>query len=306
MSNPSYQPGPGAPYQPYGAQQPPLVSPSPRQSRSGAVAAAVFVLLAGVAGGIVMLLLADNRHDKAVEDLARAPIGCATTLDFADTGTFVLFVETKGKVGALDGDCPNANRSYAYAGAGAPDVDIILTDSDGTEVGVSRDRSKSYERGIYAGESVGTVTISASGEYVLTASSAEAEVVVTVGKDPADAMGSLRVGGFIAIGAGVVVGLLMLLLAMRRGKGQPVAPAASTAAPTAGMPGYDVYTPSAPAAPMPPVQMPPVQMPPVQAPPVQPSTMQQPTVPPSPFAPPTEVLPVQPPQGGQWPAPPTN
>jgi hypothetical protein len=304
MSNPSYQSGPGAPYQPYGAQQPPLMSPSPRQSRSGAIAAAVFVLLAGVAGGIVMLLLADNRHDKAVEDLARAPIGCATTLDFADTGTFVLFVETKGEVGDLDGDCPNANRSYVYAGANAPDVDIILTDSSGTEVGVSRDRSKSYERGIYAGESVGTVTISAPGEYVLTASSAEAEVVVAVGKDPADAVGSLRVGGFIAIGAGVVVGLLMLVLAMRRGNGQPMAPAAPAAAPAAraaGMPGYDVYTPSAPAAPMPPVQMPPV-----QAPPVQPPTVQQPTVPPSPFAPPTEVLPSQPPQGGQWPAPPTN
>ena len=301
MSNPSYQPGPGAPYQPYGAQQPPLISPSPRHSRSGAVAAAVFVLLAGVAGGIVMLLLANTRHDKAVEDLARAPIGCATTLDFADTGTFVLFVETKGKVGALDGDCPNANRSYAYSGTDTPDVAIIITDSEGTEVGVSRDRSKSYDRGIYVGESVGTVTVSEPGEYVLTASSAEAEVVVTVGKDPADAAGSLRVGGFIAIGAGVVVGLLMLLLAMRRGKDQPMAPAAPTAAPVAGAPGYDVYTPSAPAAPMPPVQMPPVQAPPVQSP-----TVQQPTVPPSPFAPPTEVLPTQPPQGGQWPAPPTN
>jgi hypothetical protein len=39
---------------------------------------------------------------------------------------------------------------------------------------------------------------------------------------------------------------------------------------------------------------------------VQPPIVQQPTVPPSPFAPPTEVLPTQPPQGGQWPAPPTN
>lgn len=295
MSNPSYQPGAGSPYQQYAAQQPPLVSPSPRGSRAGAVAAAVFVLLAGVAGGLVMLLLASNRHDTAVEDLARAPIGCATTLDFSDTGTFVLFVETAGKVGALDGDCPNANRSYAYTGAEVPDVDIILTDPAGAEISVSRDRSKSYERGVYAGESVGTVTISAPGEYVLTASSAEAEVVVTVGKDPADAVGSLRVGGFIAIGAGVVVGLLMLALGMRRGTGQPTMPATPTPAP--GMPGYDVYTPS--------TAVPPVQAPPTYQPSYPPANPPTPT-PPSPFAPPTEVLPTQPPQGGQWPAPPGN
>lgn len=297
MSNPSYQQGPGAPYQPYGTQQSPLVSSSPRGSRAGAVAAAVFVLLAGVAGGIVMLLLANTRQDNAVTDLARAPIGCATTLEFADAGTFIVSVETRGEIGQLRGDCPNADRSYDYTGA-VPDVAVLLVDGGGTEVEVQRDRSHQYDLGGYRGESIGTIEIVTPGDYVLTASSEVGDVVVTVGKDPDEADGSLRVGGFIAIGAGVVVGLVMLVLGLRR---RPAQPGPGSPAPMTTPPGqvYDVYTPSVQAPPIQPPQYstPPVQAPPYSTPPVAPP-------PPSPFAPPTEVLPTQPPTGGQWPAPP--
>jgi hypothetical protein len=290
MSNPSYQQGPGVPYQPYGTPQPSLVSQSPRGSRAGAVAAAVFVLLAGVAGGIVMLLLANNRQNAAVADLARAPIGCATTLDFAATGTFVVSVETKGAIDKLRGDCPNADRSYDYTGA-VPDVDVLVVDDGGTEVEVQRDRSYQYDLNGYRGESIGTIVITAPGDYVLTASSAVGDVVVTVGKNLDDAAGSLRVGGFIAIGAGVIVGLAMLAFGLRRRPSQPGpgAPVMPVAAPP--QPAYDVYIPSAQAPSMPPQYSPP-------PPPA-------PTAPPSPFAPPTEVMPTQPPAGGQWPAPPS-
>jgi hypothetical protein len=91
MVQPTYPAGQGGPY-----QAAPPAAPVPTPGRTGAIAAALCVLLAGVIGGIVMLLLSGSRRDAAIDGLARAPIGCTTTLDFAKAGDFVVFVETRG------------------------------------------------------------------------------------------------------------------------------------------------------------------------------------------------------------------
>lgn len=280
MTQPGYPSGPGA-------LAPSAHAPAGSSGRNGAIAAAALVLLAGVIGGVVMLVMSGSRHDSAVEGLARAPIGCTTTLDFARPGTFVVFVETRGTIGAVRGDCPNANRSYDYQGA-VPDVEVDLVDLDGAALVVSSDRSTSYDAAGFVGSSLGRVQIDQAGEYLLTATSDVAAVVVTIGKDPDDASSMLTVGGWSAIAAGLVVGGVMLVLALRRPRGTG--------------PGPMIAGSGAPVAPMQPA-------PPTYGSPVVPSAPYPPATPPravpGTFAPPTQVQPTQPPPGS-WPQPPTN
>ena len=70
----------------------------------------VVALVVGVVGAIVLWVLSSKRYDDAVSDLAPAPVGCDTTLDFDQTGTYTFFVETAGEVGEIDGDCAADDR----------------------------------------------------------------------------------------------------------------------------------------------------------------------------------------------------
>ena len=82
--------------------------------------AAVFGLLlvfAGVIGAAVLFVLSQNRPDQAVDDFARAPIGCTTTLEFSETGTFFVFEESGGEIVPPEGGCvPVADPLTTYAG----------------------------------------------------------------------------------------------------------------------------------------------------------------------------------------------
>jgi len=187
-----------------------------RVSRRNAWLGALSVLVVGVVGGLVLLILAGTRYDDAVQSLARAPIGCVTTLNFSKAGTFTVYIETKGSIGALEGDCPNGNRGYEYSGSRLPNVDVVVNDPSGGAVALVRDRSRSYDAGGAVGQSISSMTIQTTGSYTITATSQEANVVVAVGKNPQSASGSMAVGGYIAIGAGVIVGGLTLALGLRR------------------------------------------------------------------------------------------
>jgi hypothetical protein len=247
------------------------------------------VLLAGVIGGVVMLLLSGARRDSAIEGLARAPIGCTTTLDFAKAGEFVVFVETRGSIGAVRGDCPNANRSYDYQGQ-VPDVEVDLVDLDGAALVLTADRSISYDGTGSIGTSLGRFEIEQAGEYLLTATSDVSDVVVTIGKDPDEAASMLTVGGYVAMAAGLLVGGVMLAVALRRprsgaqGPGQPYVPVQQV--------------PVTPA-----YQSPAYQSPGSQAGP--PTSGLPPRAVPGTFAPPTQVQPTQPPPE-IWPEPPAR
>ena len=258
--------------------------PPPAPGRTGAIAAALCVLLVGLVGGIAMLLLSGARREATVEGLARAPIGCTTTLDFSKAGTFVVFVETRGTIGAVRGDCPNANRSYDHQGQ-APDVEVDLVDLGGGALVLTADRSVSYDESGFVGSSLARVDVSVAGEYLLTATSDVSDVVVTIGKDPDDAASVLTVGGYVAMAAGLLVGGVMLAVALRRPHRDGQGPGSGP-----------VYVPVQQAPVSPTYSTPPMPVTP-------PSVGVPPRAVPGTFAPPTQVQPTQPPPG-HWQQPP--
>ena len=277
----------------------PTASSTAAAGGKGLKAAAVTVLLVGIAAGVGCFLFGGNRAEAAVKHLARAPIGCTTSLDFSTTGTFWLYVETKGTIGDVRGDCPNAKRSYHYTGANTPKVEITLTDPDGQPVALIADAGHSYDVGDYSGTSTAAVQIASTGAYSLSATSDEANVVVAIGRDPESVQNAWRFGGYIAAGVGLLAALVMLFAASRK---RPAAPSAASMMPSleSTMPPAAVYTPSAPGSYTPPPTYTPP--PPTQAVPIVPTL---PTVPPPPPSGPSKVPPPPPPPAGSWPAPPS-
>ena len=145
----------------------------------------VAAIVLGVVGGIALWLLADKRYDDAVADLAPAPIGCDTTLVFDRVGTYTFFVETKGRVGEIDGDCDTDDRAYDLGDAEPPEVGLTLVDADGREVELERTDGPTYDRSGARGTGVGAVRIEETGDYVLTADADASEAMIRVGRDPA-------------------------------------------------------------------------------------------------------------------------
>lgn len=186
------------------------------------------MLAAGVVAGILLWFAAGQRYDDAVGDLAPVPIGCTTTLAFERTGTYTFFVETKGEVGEIDGDCQTDDRIYDVDDDEAPRVSLSLLDDGGDEVDLDRVDGPSYDRAGRRGVAIRSVEIDDAGDYLLTATatSADTEIVVRVGHDPASGVNALRAGGVAALLVGVVAGLLLLLVVgRRRPVPQPTAPA---------------------------------------------------------------------------------
>src|SRR5688572_8034366 len=109
-------------------------SPPPAGRRTGLIAVGVLLLAAGVAAGVVMFLASGTNYDDAVQNLARAPVGCTTALEFDETGTFTVYVETQGSIGEIRGDCPGTDTDYEFSGEALPDVDIVMTDEEGGDV----------------------------------------------------------------------------------------------------------------------------------------------------------------------------
>jgi hypothetical protein len=237
--------------------------------RRGAVRVAGLVLLAaGVVLALALWLVAEQRYDDAVGDLAPAPLGCTTTLQFDETGTYTFFVETKGEIGELDGDCDTDDRSYDLDPDDAPDVELTLLDDEGRDVDLDRTDGPSYDRAGQRGAGVQVVEISDTGEYRLTVTAddgADSDAIVRVGRDPARGVAAIRAGAVAALAAGVIGGVTLLVLGRRRPEPAPAAPAgpqwpigpfgpAPLAPPSAVAPTTPVYTPRPPSFTPPPTR----------------------------------------------------
>ncbi len=291
----SYQQYPPAGGPPPTVQQPGApfaATPTPGARRPALIGLGALVLVAGLVIGIVLVMAASSNYDKGVENLARAPIGCVTSLEFAEAGTYVVYVETRGRIDDLRGDCPNTDTDFDSSGGDLPDVDIVIVDEDGDEVDLDRDDSKSYDAAGFIGQSVATIDIEDAGDYELTATSDEDEVAVAVGRTPKDDAASLRTTGIIVLVAGLLVGGVLLALGLRRRS--PVGPGPSAPGPAAPPTGGGGAGASQPA--------PPTYQPPAAAPP--PPTMPMPPMPP--VAPPAPPASPNPPPPGGWPAPPSR
>ena len=168
----------------------------------------ILAIVLGVVGAVALWLIAGKRYDDAVGSLAPAPIGCDTTLVFDRTGTYTFFVETKGSVGEIDGDCDNDDRSYDLDSADVPDVELTLLDEDGEVVNLDRVDGPTYDRAGSVGAGFRAADIEIEGTYVLSANSAVPEVMVRVGRDPANGVTPLRVAAVGALIAGIALGVI--------------------------------------------------------------------------------------------------
>ena len=289
----------------------PFAGPPVRTRKPALIGAGVVVLLAGAVGGVLMIMASGSNYDDGVASLARAPIGCTTTLQFDQTGTFTVYVETVGEIGRLRGDCPGTESDYRYRGDGLPDVEIDLVDPDGDRVELDDNESLEYDANGSVGRSISTFDIAEAGGYEITVTSDDDDFAIAVGKDPKGDADSLKTLGLAAVVAGAIVGAVLVLLGLRRSK--PTGPSSPLAdggdrvsaarlmessPPTMFPPGAG-YQPT--------LRLPPNYTPPNYTPPTSPGSPQPMTPPqpprPQPFAPsppqrPTTMPPPPPPAGG--------
>lgn len=148
-----------------------------------------------------------EQNDRLVADLVRVPAGCATTVDVSASGTYFVYVETKGRVDSIDG-CDNDSRTYNTDSA--PDVDVTILDRAGDVVEQTSDDTVSYSTPSGVGRSIGSFEAAEPGRYVIEVRSATQSAVVTVGVDAAVEKNRLVL---IAV-VGVLVGLLMMAVAL--------------------------------------------------------------------------------------------
>lgn len=212
------------------------------------VIAGVLVAVLAIVTAIVMSLGAQRRADGAVAGLARAPVGCDTTLEFAAAGDFVVFVETAGRLDQLDGGC-EAPDTYERRAVRPPEVMVELTDDAGRTVRIRSTTAEGYDVDGFVGQPIGEVRIQAPGTHVVRVTSEEGDVAVAVGRDPADAGRPLTVAAGAVAAAGVLLGGVLAALGIVRSRRRPAPPP-----PPAWPPDFvpDSTIPLAPPAPPPP------------------------------------------------------
>lgn len=179
-----------------------------RRPARALLAAGAFVVVVTTVTTAVLLVVARARYDDAVRGLARAPVGCDTTLEFRSTGTFTFFVETAGTLEALTGGC-DAPSSYRRSTERPPRVHMELVDPTGAAVPLERTAGVSYDTGGFVGTSFRRARVTSPGAHVVRVSSDDDGFVVAVGRPPGDAAYPAEQG---AIAAAILGGLLGIVL----------------------------------------------------------------------------------------------
>ncbi|HQZ34426.1 MAG TPA: hypothetical protein PK020_08360 [Ilumatobacteraceae bacterium] len=277
----------------YAPTVPVAAAPAPGGRRKGLLLTGIAVAVLGIGAGVALVALSGSAKEKTVKSFARAPVGCTTTLEFDKTATFTIYIETKGTIGSVAGDCQAGGTSYLRTNGQLPGLTLTLLNSNNEAAVLTPTTTPTYSVGSFAGQGYQRVNITAPGTYRLTVSSDDTDFAIAVGGKPdADAAGMLAAGGG-AVAVGVLLGGLLILLGLRRTKvtpppmigssqawqpvpGAPVWPTQPT------MPGAPSAYPTAPPAPLTP-------------------TAPTPTAPTPPA--PTPPAPTAPPAGPGWGAP---
>ena len=207
----------------------------------------IVAILLGVGVGLAVWTVADRRLADAVDGLARAPIGCDTVLDFDEGGRYVLFVETKGELDDVRGDC-TADTDIDWTDDALPTVTLTLVDPEGSDVDLESDDDVSYDTGDAAGESIQSVDIDTPGDHVLRVESDDAGFAIAVGRDPNSGVLALRAIALAALIVGVVFGVILLVGSRRRRADRPAATDEWAPQPGAG-PNWPMSPPGFPAPP---------------------------------------------------------
>ena len=250
--------------------------------RTGLLGAGIVVLIVGLLSALGLWISSSQRESDAVRNLARAPIGCDTMLDFEATGEFFIYIESAGRFDdTVSGNC-GASGGYELSGDSLPPVSLSLTAPNGDDVALDSRAGVSYDAAGYVGRSVRTFRVDEAGGYQLRVEAPDSSEVVfaaAVGRDPADGVGAMRLGAVLAALGGLIIGGLLIVLSRRSTKPTAEAglvpwPGQTTAYPTS--------PPGMPTAPPPPAGVPAPLGPPTHA----------------PVGPPASAAPVPP--GGGW------
>jgi hypothetical protein len=190
------------------------------KARGLAVPVGLLLVAGGVGLAVVLLILGPRRSDTAVDELARAPMGCTTDLRFSSTGTFFVYEETVTRSGAAPecGGGPTSGNEFAFELRGP-----------GGMVATSPDRSADYDTGDFTGESVAVFEITEPGAYEISVHGPDPGSLAAVGRDPGEIADNYRRGavlaGVLGIGLGVTLLVLGCLGSRRAGRAEPDEPA---------------------------------------------------------------------------------
>ena len=252
----SYQPQQPIGSIPFGMPPVPPIA-APKKGKGGTIAGLALIVVGLGAGGALIVMSGSNK-DETVKKFARAPVGCTTSLQFDKSSDFTLYLETKGKVEDVGGDCTANGSSYDSGNDASPEATLTLVDENDSEVTLDDADGPSYDSGGFAGRGIKRVHIDTAGSYRLTVASDTEGFAIAIGGDPAGDSGTMKTAGIGAAAAGVVLGGLVLLIGRRKG-GANVAPSAGwqPAAPTGGWPPQPTVPGYQPAPVAPPTHTPP-------------------------------------------------
>ncbi len=236
----SYQPGP-------------LVPPPAEPQRRGRARWVIgpLLVIAGLVGAAVLYVAQQSSYETAITNLQRAASGVSTEFVFEKTGVFTLYYEYQGEFSAeIDGDEQDIELD---ARTTPRQISLRLLDADEQRVRLERDvPDVSYDVGGFAGSAYRQVEIDDTGSYTLEVSSETGrdEFAIAVGFGTVKES-TLLYPALIAV-AGVILGLLAMLLLGRRKRpvAIPSGPPGS-GPPLAGWPAAPVGPPPAPVGPPP-------------------------------------------------------
>lgn len=265
-------PPPTVPQYAYAAAQVAPISastPAPAQRRKGLMWTGIAIAVLGIGAGVALIALSGAAKEETIKKFARAPVGCTTTLEFDKSATFTLYIETKGTIASVDGDCEAGGTSYERGDDDLPRVSLTLLNSADEESALSpaAQVDTSYAAGDFAGQAYQTVDITEPGTYRLTVTSDDTDFAIAIGGDPEADAEAMTLAGGGAFLVGLLVGGLLIVLGLRKKKTPPSAPTGAQTPwqPTpAGVPGWQPQTtvpgayPTAAPAPYQPAPSPPV------------------------------------------------
>jgi hypothetical protein len=207
-------------------------------------------LVVSVVATAVLLVVAQRRYDDAVRGLARAPVGCDTTLEFTSTGTFDVFIETEGSIDQLVGGC-EAPSSYLRTTERPPRVEIVMVGPTGDLLALDPTTRSAYEAEGFLGVAHRAVEVATTGNHLIRVSSPDTDFVVAVGRHPDDAALPAERGAVAVAVLGGLLAVSMLVwgaLAGRTSRGDHQASAEPDGDRPSGQPmrGPEPPTPAAP------------------------------------------------------------
>jgi|GEM_PF-3801160 hypothetical protein len=235
---------------------PAYVPPAPIRPRSVWYWIGGLLIVAGIVGGIALMVAGVVSVSRTVDDFARFRVppgelpegGVRQELTFDRSGTYTIYYEWDSEIDGLGVDSPEDIP---------PDIRFVLIGADGVELPLQdAGTTASFSVSGRAGESIGKVTVPSAGTYVAEVESASASepYVIAVGKGVLARLAAYVGGGiavgFIGVAAGIVAIVVTAVKRSRRKREQQRA--ALAAAQTAGTtPWYGTPTPSPYGAPAP-------------------------------------------------------